>query len=150
MVVDTYRTGQRTTGVLVLFSISHPCTNTFAPCKVHVDSLKSFHSFPVLFFKIFCSWSASRQKIEIAKFIADETKQQGRKRRRQFFHAKQPLSLHGRLVWHRIDGAVLLVDHPFAARTEGLDPFGEYRGGDGGFHFCHAVVDGGLEKNERF
>jgi hypothetical protein len=38
----------------------------------------------------------------------------------------------------------------FAARTEGLDPFGEHRGGDGGFHFCDAVVDGGLEKSERF
>ena len=83
-------------------------------------------------------------------FVVDETKQQGRKRRRQFFRAKQPLSLHGRLVWHRVDGVVLLVDHPFAARTDGLDPFGEYWGGDGGFHFCHAVVDGGLEQSERF
>ena len=133
-----------------MFSISHPCTNTFAPCKVHVDSLKSFHS--GTFFKnilqLECVPAKNRDR-QIG-FVVDETKQHGRKRRRQFFHAKQPLSLHGRLVWHRVDGAVLLVDHPFAARTEGLDPFGEYWGGDGGFHFCHAVVDGGLEKNERF
>ena len=132
-----------------MFSISHPCTNTFAPCKVHVDSLKSFHS--GTFFKnilqLECVPAKNRNR-QIG-FVVDETKQHGRKRRRQFFHAKQPLSLHGRLVWHRVDGAVLLVDHPFAARTEGLDPFGEYRGGDGGFHFCHAVVDGGLEKSER-